>query len=614
MGACLSSPNCRLGTSTSRKEQEDTHSPGLDSTTLSGNNNEFGDDAKNSAKPPENFDHSGTSNNTSNSLATIQRSSAKNTVEGTNKERGIQHVPDYMVPDISDVFYTNLDRPRMSVHKPKRAHSDPDKTKSTDDGAKSSILRNLSEYPRISDVVLTNDVWRIRILSSVKLTSRYILGTNAIGYGVCGSVRHAVNRRTQKVYALKSLSTYTTSKRKLTSVFNEVSIFTQLDHPNIAFMHEAYDELGVCHIIMEYCSGSELYDRLDTYKRFSEQYAIKLTFQMLLTLHYLHTNGICHRDLKLENWVFADQEIDSPLKMIDFGFARVFEKGIPMGGMHGTVYYVDPEVIDGCYNEKCDIWSTGVIVYMMLSGSPPFNSEGDKEILWKIKRATLRFEGVRWTSVSDTAKDFIRYLLNRNGNERPSAEMALRHEWLKSEYMRYSNFKVPVELLKHIIHFSRKSPLHRVVIALSVLESDRQCPKEVYRAFFAINTRKNGTISFDEFYTAMKSHLDISHQECIKVYNTIGYRGTPELNYTEFVTAVIEHYGILDINMLSLVYKKLDVLGKGFIDLKSFTAAIGKYFNDVSAEEIFRNTDQNQDGFIDFVEFCESLTAVNPEV
>ncbi|UKK01858.2 calcium-dependent protein kinase [Theileria orientalis] len=524
------------------------------------------------------------------------------------KKKSLNSDPDYLVPDISDVFFRNVTQPSEGKFKLVGNHENAENGV---DSKKNTILRKLNNYPKISDIVLTKDLWRSRILFSVKLTSRYTVGSNAIGYGICGSVNHCVNRRTQKIYALKSLNTLASSKRKLTSIFNEVSIFTQLDHPNIAFMHETYDDGNMCHIVMEYCSGNELYDRLDTYKRFSEAYAIKMTFQMLLTLNYLHSNGVCHRDLKLENWVFANQEIDSLLKMIDFGFARVFEKGIPMGGMHGTVYYVDPEVIDGCYNEKCDIWSTGVIVYMMLSGSPPFNSGGDKEILWKIKKGTLKFEGVRWNSVSELGKDFIRYLLNRNGNERPSAEMALKHEWLKNEYAKYANYKISVELLMQIVKFSRKSPLHRAVIALSVLESDRNCPKEVYRTFFAINTSKNGTISFKEFYSTMSKHLNLSEEECATIFNVIGFRNTPELNYTEFVTAVIEHYGTLDINMLSLVYKKLDVFGKGHVDLASFQHAIGKEFGGESSEKIFRDTDLNADGVIDFMEFCECLTNVN---
>eukprot|EP00375_Theileria_parva_P002583 XP_765263.1 calmodulin-domain protein kinase [Theileria parva strain Muguga] len=517
---------------------------------------------------------------------------------------------EYIVPDISDIFYKNLSYPSKGIFTLYLTHplntSSTSNLNSLPNGVgppnNKGVFRKVYNYPKISDIVLTKDVWRSRIIYTNKLTNVYTIGTNAIGYGICGSVNHCVNKRTQKVYALKSLSTLANSKRKMTSVFNELSIFTQLDHPNIAFMHEAYDDNTLCHIVMEYCSGNELYDRLDTYKRFSESYAIKMTFQMLLTLNYLHSNGICHRDLKLENWVFSNQEIDSLLKMIDFGFARVFEKGIPMGGMHGTVYYVDPEVIDGCYNEKCDIWSTGVIVYMMLSGSPPFNSGSDKEILWKIKKGNLKFEGVRWNSVSELAKEFIRFLLNRNGNERPSAREALQHQWLSNEYNKYSNYTVPKELLHQIVRYSGETPLHRAVIALSVLESDRNCPKEVYRSFFSINTSKSGTISFSEFYNVMSTQLSLSEEDCTIIFRLIGFRNTPELNYTEFVSAVIEYYGTLDITMLSLVFKKLDVYGRGVVDLESFQQVIGPYFGTVNSDEIFMSTDLNRDGVIDFSE------------
>lgn len=532
---------------------------------------------------------------------------------------------DYIAPELTDVFFKDLRKPvYIPTSQPNivprsspllstdhNGETEYDEDASDDGCCADSVGRRFSECPMLMDLVLVRDLWRSRIITESNISAKYAVSPNLIGFGVCGSVRQIIEKKSQRSFALKSLKTFTASRRKLTSIFNEIAIYIQLDHPNIAFLHEVHEEVGVCHMVMEHCTGNELYDRLDNYKRFAENYTKQLTVQMLLALNYLHSNGICHRDLKLENWVFSTPDMGSPLKMIDFGFARLFEEGVPMGGMHGTVYYVDPEVIDGCYNEKCDVWSTGVIVYMLLSGSPPFNGDADRDILLKIKKGTLKFEGIRWSQVSETAKDFIRYLLNRNGTERASAIQALHHPWLHDEVAKFDNNTISVEMLRHIVEFSKKTPLHRAIVALCVLNGDRNLHPEIYQAFFSINTSSTGSITLAEFTTTMEQHLGLSEQEIANIFDTIAFRGTPYLHYTEFVTAVYENYTKVDINSLSQVYKKLDVFGNGRVDAQSFTACIGEYFSGTSVDSMLSEVELNQNGVIDFAKFCECIISVH---
>lgn len=551
-------------------------------------------------------------------------SNAWTNYDGQHVEDGQGYDSRYIAPELTDVFFAGLLRP---VNTPtsvvdntpkaiKRSKAEPNNN--VEDLSVESFLshgnlelnREYSKHPRLKDLMVVRDIWRSRIIFDYKISHRYALSPTSIGFGVCGSVRQIVDRKSQRSYALKSLRTFTSSRTKLTSIFNEIAIYAQLDHPNIAFLHEVYDELGVCHMVMEHCTGNELYDRLDNYKRFSESYTKQITLQMLLALNYLHCNGICHRDLKLENWVFATPDVGATLKMIDFGFARLFEDGVPMGGMHGTVYYVDPEVIDGCYNEKCDVWSTGVIVYMLLSGSPPFNGDADRDILLKIKKGSLKFEGVRWNQVSDTAKDFIRYLLNRNAKERCSVTQALRHPWLKEEIVKFDSNVMSPDMLRHIVAFSKRSPLHRAIISLCVLDADHNTHPEIYRSFFSINTSNTGSISLSEFAIAMKRHLGMNEQESAAIFDTIAYRGTPLLHYTEFVTSVFEYYTKVDINMLAQVYRKFDAFGHGRVDLKAFVSCLGENFNGTSVVSLFKEADSDGTGVLDFASFCDCVVNV----
>jgi len=235
----------------------------------------------------------------------------------------------------------------------------------------------------------------------------YDFTDQVLGTGISGSVRVATHKETGRKYAIKTLQTAGIAPKKTAMLHNEVCIYLQLDHPNIAKLIEVYEDSSAIHLVMELCTGKELYDRLANKKKYSELDAQKVTKEMLSAINYCHKHRICHRDLKLENWVYASGRDEAALKLIDFGFSRIFNPGIPMTAMHGTVYYVSPEVMDGCYREKCDIWSIGVIVYMLLSGSPPFNGSHDHEILVKIKRGKFTFEGPRWEGISDLAKNFI---------------------------------------------------------------------------------------------------------------------------------------------------------------------------------------------------------------
>lgn len=281
---------------------------------------------------------------------------------------------------------------------------------------------------KVRQSILTSRVHRSAAAGAV-MFSKYELTSEIVGTGVNGAVRVAVERGSGRRYAVKTLSLENISAKKAAMLQNEVDIYLKLDHPNIAKLVEVFEDKSKIALIMELCTGRELYERLAQRKRYSETSAARVAEQMLQAVNYCHLHRICHRDLKLENWVYAHEGEHAPLKLIDFGFSRIFNPVIPMTAMHGTVYYVSPEVMDGCYREKCDIWSLGVICFMLLAGSPPFNGKHDYEILIKIRNADYTFDA-SWTHISDAAKNFVASLLQRDPNIRPSAAVALKHPWI----------------------------------------------------------------------------------------------------------------------------------------------------------------------------------------
>ena len=200
-----------------------------------------------------------------------------------------------------------------------------------------------------------------------------------LGSGVSGIVRLVVHRATGAKYAVKCLDLgMIATTEGLTQLRDEIFIMCQLDHPNIVRIEEVYESTNEIYIVQELCVGGDLFDRLDEQPdyHYTEAQCAKLVKQMLSALRYIHKQGIIHRDLKLENFLFSSDRPDSELKMIDFGLSKHFEVGQHLYDKVGTPYTVAPEIIKGSYDEKSDLWALGVITYLLLSGETPFGGLG----------------------------------------------------------------------------------------------------------------------------------------------------------------------------------------------------------------------------------------------
>jgi len=205
-----------------------------------------------------------------------------------------------------------------------------------------------------------------------------------------------------------------------------------MDHPNIVRLHEFYDEKNVYCLVQEIVTGGELFDHILKQKLFSEGNARVLVKRLLSAINYCHCKGIVHRDLKPEN-ILLEENLDfGNMKIIDFGTACGFdEKGQRrLTEMLGTPYYIAPEVLQGQYNEKCDIWSIGVICYMLLCGKAPFYGKDDEAIYASVARAELSFGREAWKRVTPDAKEFIQLLLTKDYSKRPTAQQCLDHKWM----------------------------------------------------------------------------------------------------------------------------------------------------------------------------------------
>lgn len=262
-------------------------------------------------------------------------------------------------------------------------------------------------------------------------------------------VRKVQNKETGETYALKTI--LKSKVPDLALLEREVSILRTLDHhPHIIQLFEVFEERTQFHLVTELCTGGELYDKVveKTLKgeHFSEYDAGRIVRNILEAIAYCHAHGICHRDLKVENFLLLTPANDSPVKIIDFGLSRSMvpvvagevSGGVDSGALWdamtsrvGTVYYVAPEVLtQATYTQKCDIWSIGVIAYVLLCGFPPFYASSEAETLKLVVNAEVEFPSPSWDDVSMEAKKFILTLIDRNVDTRPTAIEALKHPWL----------------------------------------------------------------------------------------------------------------------------------------------------------------------------------------
>lgn len=191
-------------------------------------------------------------------------------------------------------------------------------------------------------------------------------------------------------------------------LFNEINILKELDHPNIVRMYEFFEDEKRYYLVTEICKGGELFDEVIARGKFSEKDAAVLIKQVLSCINYCHSNNIVHRDLKPENILLESSKEFDEIKIIDFGTSLVYDPAKALEEKLGTPYYIAPEVLNKSYSNKCDIWSIGVIVYILLSGVPPFNGSSDQEIMRKVRAGKFSFDEKCWQKISERAKDFIR--------------------------------------------------------------------------------------------------------------------------------------------------------------------------------------------------------------
>ena len=238
--------------------------------------------------------------------------------------------------------------------------------------------------------------------TGVKFKDYYkVMDNKLLGEGAFGKVKKCVNIKTKIVHAVKVMEKSKMDKNEKIRLSYEIDILKNLDHPNIVKLYEVFEDDRNIYLVTELCTGGELFDIISD-RTFTEREAADIIKQVLQAIAYCHKQKVAHRDMKPENILIDSTESNKMVvKIIDFGTSQVFDAKEKMTQAFGTCYYVAPEVLQEVYTEKCDIWSIGVILYILLSGEPPFNGVDDTAILDQVKLGLYSFKNEIWKKRSN---------------------------------------------------------------------------------------------------------------------------------------------------------------------------------------------------------------------
>jgi calcium-dependent protein kinase len=336
--------------------------------------------------------------------------------------------------------------------------------------------------------------------------------------------------------------------------------------------------------------------------------------QILQALSYVHSLKICHRDLKLENFICESEEDFMSIKLIDFGLSKKYmDDGGSIGTMSsmvGTPYYMAPEIFsENGYDLSCDMWGVGVLAYILLSGKPPFNGKTDGAIFKKIMDGAYDFRHDCWREVSNEAKDFIAKCLRVNPAQRLSAKSASSHPWL-------TGLRTKVEDLDPKIFVSLKeyktevdfTKLSTSALAFGLNKTEMKALQE---AFTAIDTDGNGSVTLQELQSGLFKNANMSEEELKEIFTSVDTDNSGKISYSEFVACTLKRQIKLTEKKLKEAFDLMDIDKSGYIDetdLQHLLATDNTGDLKGKIKEIIGHADVSNDGKINFQEFLEAMT------
>nr|GLL24652.1 calcium-dependent protein kinase 20-like [Ipomoea trifida] len=467
--------------------------------------------------------------------------------------------------------------------------------------------KNKSHIKKVASAGLQVDSVLGRKAANIKDT--YVIGKK-LGQGQFGTTFLCMEKATKKEFACKTIA-----KRKLTTeedvedVRRELHIMHHLEgHPNVVQIMGAYEDAVAVHLVMEVCSGGELFERIIQRGHYTEKKAAQLARVIIGVVEACHSLGVMHRDLKPENFLFISEGEEAPLKAIDFGLSVFFRPGEIFTEVVGSPYYVAPEVLRKQYGQACDIWSAGVIIYILLSGVPPFWDETEQGIFEQVLKGNLDFVSEPWPNISDSAKDLVKKMLIRDPKRRPTAHEILCHPWVRVGGVAPDK-PLDSAVLSRLKQFSAMNKLKKIairVIAETLSEEEIAGLKEMFKM---IDTDNSGQITLEELKKGLeRAGANLQDSEIYSLLQAADTDNNGTIDYGEFIAAMLHLNKIQKEDHMFTAFSYFDKDGSGYITQDELQQACEKFgLMNAPIEEILSEVDQDNDGRIDYSEFVAMM-------
>ena len=437
-----------------------------------------------------------------------------------------------------------------------------------------------------------------------------------LGKGAFGRVDLVEHKITGMVRAMKIIKKDNVLKND-SIVFNELEILKKIDHQNVVKIYEFYVDNDNFYLIQEYCPGGDLYEATKNLN-LSELQVACIIYQVLLALNHIHKLKIMHRDLKPENLLITKKEEDGlyRIKICDFGTSHLFKDDEKEKGVTGSSYYIAPEVLNGAYNFKCDLWSVGIIMYVLLTKKIPFFGKDDKSVRNSIRKGNYITEPLK--DFSNYAQTLIDDLLEKNSNKRLNAEEALKYDLFKVYKCKETINNVDSKEMKYyfdnIKKYKRNNIFQETAISYLIHNCDIDEVIVASKIFNLFDKNNNGKIGFSEFYDSFCkfSGETINEEEAKQIFSQLDSNKNEYFEQEEFVKAAINKKVFLSEKMMKFAFNFFDIDNSGLITVEDIVEIFKdnvKSDKDATSEfnKIINAIDKDENGKIDFEEFSKFM-------
>jgi len=471
---------------------------------------------------------------------------------------------------------------------------------------------------------------------SEPITDKYKLGKSIGTPGNFGRAVRCINLETKEVCCCKIINKARfhhvgTLHKIWEDMRNEIAILKALGHENVVAFKDVFETRNELMIITELCTGKELFERISARGNYSERDAANVFAQLLEGIRYMHSKGIVHCDLKPDNFLFKEKGEASRIKIIDFGMSKRLPRTKKLNALCGTPYYTAPEILQRKYNHAADMWSLGVVLFVMIFGYPPFyvdpalyGRKENEQIYKKIKKGFKPVVKQGYGShfpkaipVSEGARDLIANLLQNDPKNRLTAEEALDHTWIRTR--ENNNNKLPTSVVKGIQAFQRNCAFKEIVCHTFRDKLLTSQVKAVEDALGSMDTDGDNVISQEEFLNAMKEHSQLSEEEMKNIFDLIDTDKSKTICFTELASATYAQHVQAQDERLYDQFTAFDLNGDGYISQEELKEALNTQMNRITnsggtihfsmeqALKAMQDVDANGDGVIDYNEFLAAL-------